>query len=138
MLLGGGAQAATGTVDAGARHRLPPAATAASTAGLPLLLPRRVLHGLLPPPESLGMLVWPGCRWDVYEGRLAPRQPALRQMSTGLDSPLPDSKDPQLQPAPTAAASARRGLAAAPAAAAERAPGRASSLPTPLPQVPAS
>ena len=72
----------------------------------------------------------------MYEGRLAPRQPTVRQMSTGLNSFLPASEESK--PAPSAVATARLSLAAAPAAAAASTLGRASSLPSPLPQVQAS
>jgi hypothetical protein len=72
----------------------------------------------------------------VYEGRLAPRQSAVRQVSTGLDSLLPAPEEPK--PAPSAVATARLNLDAAPAAAAASTLGRASSLPSPLPQVQAS
>lgn len=63
-------------------------------------------------------------RWDVFEGRLAPRQPAVRQMSTGLDALLEDALA-----APAGASYAQVAVGGLE---------RASSLPTPVPSMPAA
>jgi hypothetical protein len=66
----------------------------------------------------------------VYEGRLAPRQVPLRQMSTGLDA-----QDAPPEPAaPRAAAMARAGSAFAQAARLDN----TSALNATVPQVPAA
>lgn len=62
--------------------------------------------------------------WDVFEGRLAPRQPAVRQMSTGLDALLEDALA-----APAGASYAQVAVGGLE---------RASSLPTPVPSMPAA
>ena len=58
-------------------------------------------------PSALGK----HCRWDVYEGRLAPRQQVARAMSTGLDSalPMPEAAEEAQQLVAPAAAGAGHG-----------------------------